>query len=272
MRRKFALVWLLLLTTECSGPPDDSSSQIRKPPAQPDLTDMVRVPGGRFRRGVDDRRGRDEGPGRVIRLRPFHIDRFEVSNDRFAEFANATGHVTSSEADPDTPRSWRRPGADGEDAEGDHPVVYVTWEDARAYCAWRHKRLPTEAEWELAARGTDGRQWPWGPRPDPSRANGWGEQDPFSGTAPVGAFPVGVSPSGASDMAGNVWEWCADWYDPDYYLVAPKRDPLGPERGSLRVVRGGSWTNPITVLRTTNRHAVHPEEAGPSLGFRCVAE
>ena len=231
---------------------------------------MVRIPGGPFRRGVDDRRGLDEGPARSIHLRPFLIDRCEVTTRRFGEFVAATGRVTAAEADSSVSRSWRSPGGRGA-AEPDHPVVYVTWDEARAYCGWRGVRLPTEAEWEKAARGSDGRQWPWGPRPEASLANAWGPGDPYSGTSPAGSFPAGASPYGVHDMAGNVWEWCADWYDPDYYVVAPRRDPPGPERGRLRVARGGSWTNPITVLRTSNRHAVHPDDAGPSLGFRCAA-
>ena len=231
---------------------------------------MVRIPGGPFQRGVDDPRGPDEGPARPIHLQPFLIDRYEVTSRRFAEFAAATGRVTAAEADSQALRSWRSPGS-GAEAGPDHPVVYVTWDEARAYCAWRGARLPTEAEWEKAARGTDGRQWPWGHRPVASLANGWGPADLWAETSPAGAFPAGVSPYGVHDMAGNVWEWCADWYDPDYYVVAPRRDPPGPERGRLRVARGGSWTNPITVLRTSNRHAVHPEDAGPGLGFRCAA-
>ena len=230
---------------------------------------MVRIPGGPFQRGVDDPRGPDEGPARSIHLTPFYIDRYEVTVRRFAEFAAATGRVTAAEADSQGSRSWRSPGSGGE-AAPDHPVVYVTWDEARACCAWRGARLPTEAEWEKAARGTDGRQWPWGPRPVASLANGWGPADPWAETSSAGAFPAGGSPYGVHDMAGSVWEWCADWYDPDYYVVAPRRDPPGPERGRLRVARGGSWTNPITVLRTSNRHAVHPDDAGPGLGFRCA--
>ena len=252
---------LLAAAAGCAGP--DQEELDRRPQDRPAaLADMVRIPGGPFQRGVDDRRGPDEGPARTIHLSPFLIDRCEVTRERFAEFAAATGRVTAAAADSP---------AAGVSAEPGHPAVYVTWEEARAYCAWRGARLPTEAEWEKAARGTDGRQWPWGHRPDPSLANGWGPGDFWPGTSPAGAFPDGASPYGVLDMAGNVWEWCADWYDPDYYLVAPRRDPPGPDRGRLRVARGGSWTNPITVLRTSNRHAVHPADAGPGLGFRCAA-
>jgi formylglycine-generating enzyme required for sulfatase activity len=239
-------------------------------PPVADLADMVRIQAGPFRRGVDDRRGPDEGPAQTIRLHTFYIDRTEVTNARFAEFVAATGYRTSAEADSAS-RSWRQPHTDGTEAVADHPVVYVSWHDAQAYCRWRNGRLPTEAEWEKAARGTHGKRWPWGDREDASRANGWGPDDPYPGLAPAGMFPQGTSPFGVHDMAGNVWEWCADWYDPDHYTVAAPRDPTGPANGQLRVARGGSWSNPLPVLRTTNRHAVHPLEAGPGLGFRCAA-
>lgn len=231
---------------------------------------MALVPGGPFHRGVNDPRGPDEGPERTLRLRDYFLDIHEVSNARFAEFVEATGYVTEAERDPAAVRSWRRPGADGLAPSAAHPVVHATWEDAHAYCAWRGRRLPTEAEWEKAARGGDDRQWPWGGTLDATRANGWGDADPYPTTSPVGAFPAGASPYGVLDLAGNVWEWCADWYDPDAYIIAAQRDPQGPSTGKLRVARGGSWTNPITVLRTSNRHAVHPSDSGPNLGFRCA--
>ncbi|MGH2667538.1 MAG: formylglycine-generating enzyme family protein [bacterium] len=152
----------------------------------------------------------------------------------------------------------------------DHPVNFVTWEEGNAFCGWAGGRLPAEAEWEKAARGTDGRTNPWGNEPaDPSRAvyrRGWG----YLATDPVGSHPTGASPYGLLDMGGNVWEWCADWYDADYYAVAPTRDPRGPLAGIARVVRGGSWDSRPAVLSASCRSWGHRGYREADFGFRCA--
>jgi formylglycine-generating enzyme required for sulfatase activity len=236
------------------------------------FADMVLVPAGPFAMGIDHPQATDERPAHRVELSAYYLDRHEVTNAQFAAFVKATGHRTAAE-EAGTPESedgisWRRPF--GAPARPDHPVVYVTWRDAWAYCAWKGGRLPTEAEWEKSARGTDGRLWPWGRGFDPGRGNFWGVADGYEGLAPVGAFPGGASPYGVLDLAGNVWEWCADWYGENYYATGPAQDPQGPEAGTYKVLRGGSWINHPGSLRAINRFKVLPVERSAYVGFRCA--
>lgn len=152
----------------------------------------------------------------------------------------------------------------------DHPAVYVSWYQAEAYCDWAGGRLPTEAEWEKSARGEDGRLFPWGDHPDCGYANLKGCTQGL--TADVGTFPEGASPYGILDLAGNAAEWVADWYDPAYYAVSPPENPQGPAEGEMKAARGGSWKNPFSGVRATNRSANFPEVFSSGVGFRCVLE
>ena len=233
----------------------------------------VVVPAGPFTMGIDHPRATDEKPSRRVYLSTFSIDRYEVTNAGFAAFVAATGYRTAAEergAEKADGISWRQPHGPDSAAAPSHPVVYVNWQDAQAYCAWRGQRLPTEAEWEKSARGSDGRLWPWGVAFAASRANLWGVEDGYAGLAPVGSFPSGASAYGALDMAGNVWEWCADWYDAQYYATGPTKDPQGPAAGRFKVLRGGSWINPGPTLRSINRFEVLPVERSSYIGFRCA--
>lgn len=220
---------------------------------------MVSVPEGQFRMGSTDADpdGCDEEkPTHTVSLDAFWIDRTEVTNGQYRKCVEAGAC--------EEPSCW-----DNGDLNGpDQPVVCVTWEDAQAYAAWAGGRLPTEAEWEKAARGTDGRLYPWGENtPDCQVAN-------YKGclvrTAMVGSYPDGASPYGALDMAGNVWEWVADWYDETYYSDTSARNPQGPDSGERRVLRGGSFDMSASRLRTAFRVGSRPEYSNWDLGFRVV--
>jgi formylglycine-generating enzyme required for sulfatase activity len=150
----------------------------------------------------------------------------------------------------------------------DHPVTQVTWYGAQAYCQWARARLPTEAEWEKAARGVDGRSYPWGSEPPDCDKAQYG--DCGGATVPVGSRTAGVSPYGVLDMAGNVWEWVADWYDPAYYGSSPSQNPQGPASGECKVFRGGSWGYPSAFIRASDRARNRPTYAGFNVGFRCA--
>lgn len=231
-----------------------------------DPVPMVMIPAGEFLMGSPEGKGRaDERPQRAVYLDAFVIDQVEVTNERYMAFVKATGHRT-----PPNPYGT---GPLVSLAGIEHlPVVQTTWYDAKAYCTWAKKRLPTEAEWEKAARGTDGRLYPWGNQPPTAtRANFDREWEDEKTLHPVGSLPGGDSPYGVKDMAGNAREWVSDWYDADYYQDAPSRNPPGPDKkGVVRSIRGGSWHSPASDITTSARGRGGFALQTHGTGFRCA--
>jgi len=226
---------------------------------QPDRS-MAMVPSGEFTMGSATGQA-DEQPKHRVYLDAFFMDKYQVSVGQYARFLEATPH----EAPPD----WSTM---NQSRHQKRPVVNVNWADAHTYCKWAGKRLPTEAEWEKAARGTDGRIYPWGNElPTGYHANlsneTWSSHWVLT---PVGSFEEGKSPYGIYDMAGNVWEWVSDWYDPNYYKNSPSQNPAGPLTGGYKVVRGGSWGSNADGLRSADRETHLPSFRGYGTGFRCV--
>ena len=243
---------------------------------------MVYVPASEFLMGSrNDPDARDnEKPQRQVYLDAFWIDLHPVTNAQFARFVQETGYQTEAEKAGYSwiwPKgqikgaNWRHPGGPKRHLSGkeDHPVVHLTWHDASAYSQWAGRRLPTEAEWEKAARGTDGRIYPWGNAAPNDKLLNFNHN--VGNTTPVGKYPNGASPYGALDMAGNVWEWTADWYDAEYYKNAPLRNPKGPSTGTYRAVRGGSWINyEARWVRAGNRVRDVPAYRNYNGGVRCA--
>lgn len=264
--------------------------------------DMVLVPAGEFTMGASVEQGGlpDEQPMRLVYLGAFWIDRYEVTNATYWQFVQATDY--QAPANPSANLTlWEQnrplPGIE------QHPVVNVSWLDAVAFCRWANKRLPTEAEWEKAARGIDGRTYPWGNEWSIDKANSasyWaGKTVQFANSAeweafwikglgaeiskakglkgeiltlPVGSFPGGASPYGALDMAGNAAEWVQDWYNPNHYRSASLTNPQGPERGAIKAMRGGSWLKPAISLRTSDRDWGTMDSRPSGTGFRCARD
>ena len=244
--------------------------QLRKPrlsaeqQVQPEVP-MIVIPEGAFRMGADGTDAlEDEKPQHEVWISRFEIDRHEVTTGQYAQFLASTKR----------PTPWQWESVDLSQ-HGDHPVIGVSWFDADAYCRWQGKRLPTEAEWEKAARGTDGRLFPWGNQsPHKESANfGLGARFSYSQVlAPVERYEHGRSPYGLYQMAGNVGEWVADWYGANYYENGPRQNPSGPDAGAFRVVRGGSWSDLPKYLLTYGRFKLPPDTRNSYTGFRCARD
>jgi sulfatase modifying factor 1 len=232
------------------------------PGEEPIPSEMVTIPAGPFVRGTEIG-GFDERPTRTIHVDEFLIDRFEVTNHQYQQFVVATGHRK-----PGLPSRYAKSGAKVRGMN--QPIVYVSWDDAMAYCRWKGKRLPTEAEWEKAMRGTDGRLWPWGNKEQPDGANWARVNDGHDASARVGTFQNDKSPYGVMDGAGNVMEWVADWYDETYYKTSPEQNPPSPEYGTYRVLRGGGYTTTGGDIRITSRSKMMPDFRDETIGFRCA--
>jgi len=281
------------------------------------IQNMIKLPGGNFLMGTNDKEGfphDGEGPVREVTLDSFYIEATTVTNQRFAEFINATSYKTDAEKfgwsfvfyellprelrQSDLQKSsqapwwcavenakWNQPEGENSNIKErmDHPIVHVSWNDAIAYCRWAGKRLPTEAEWEYAARGgLVQKKFPWGDELMPDgehRCNIWQGifphintmEDGYLGTAPVKSFfPNGF---GLYNMAGNVWEWCTDWFSRDFHKTAPVINPKGPADGEAKVIRGGSFLcheSYCNRYRVAARSSNTVDSSASNMGFRCV--
>ena len=229
----------------------------------PRETSMVNIPEGFFVMGSDGTQAlEDERPSHRVWLDTFAMDVHEVTTAHYAAFLAATGHSV--------PWQWETVDLS---QHAERPVIGVDWHDAQAYCQWKGKRLPTEAEWEKAARGTDGRLYPWGNQvPTKELANfALGARFSYSQVLlPVRSYEQGKSPYGLYQMAGNVYEWVQDWYATNYYDTSPDRNPQGPEQGQFKVMRGGSWSDLPKYLLTYGRFKLPPETRNSYTGFRCA--
>ncbi len=259
-----------------------------------DYSRMVNISSGKFKRGStfnetklhlaeckkNDRSCslwwfKDEYPDRLVYLNGYWIDKFEVSNAKYLEFVKATGHRPALDDSCETKKC-----AEGNLWEGssfperikNQPVTQVSWQDANAYCEWQGKRLPSEAEWEKAARGPSGNKYPWGNAPPKRRATFQRKWHGGFTLTDVGSYANGVSVYGAHDMAGNVWEWVDDWYDINYYRTGRRKNPRGLANGEFKVLRGGSWVNFPDTLRSALRRWSRPEIRFNDTGFRCAKD
>jgi iron(II)-dependent oxidoreductase len=243
--------------------------------------EMVLIPAGEFLMGsnkkVDKVAYQAEMPQRNVYLDAYEIDKYEVTTVQYLKY------VLANNMDPQV--DWKFDGGNFQDTMANHPIMHVTWFDADAYCRWAGKRLPTEAEWEKAARGEDGRIYPWGNQPAGlTRANfgRTGLSGPvrdrperlllYPPIISVDKYDNAVSPYGLFQTVGNVAEWVADWYDKDYYKTGPDRNPKGPERGTHKGFRGGGWIDSTPAVRTTQRNGTDPKTSMNWLGFRCARD
>lgn len=244
---------------------------------------LIYIPAGEFwmgSEGVDA--PENEQPQHKVSLDDFWIYETEVTNAMFEDFVQETGYQTSVEKSgwsytfdgvawqKTSGAYWRQPEGKGSSLRGreGHPVVHISWYDANTYCLWSGGRLPTEAEWEKAARGTTNAQYPWGNNAPTAQLLNF--ESNIMNTVPVGSYPQGKSIYGVYDMSGNVWEWVSDWYDSEYYQHSPSSNPQGAESGNTHVFRGGSWDDEASSVTATVRVGFDPATTSASIGFRCV--
>ncbi len=262
-----ALIFLLAYLASITNSSRNSVTPVATMISEIDGMTMVYVPEGEFQMGSEDGEN-DQKPVHTVYLDAYWIDQTEVTNAMYAQC------VTEGECDePNQSSSYTHDIYYGNSQFNNYPVIYVSWWDANIYCEWANRRLPSEAEWEKAAGWNEETQsqmiYPWGSDLDFTYAN----YDSNAGdTTAVSSYGKGQSFYGVYDMAGNVWEWINDWYDSEYYASSPFSNPLGPETGTLRVQRGGSWKRDESIIRSVNRFGLQPSDANSSIGFRCAMD
>jgi formylglycine-generating enzyme required for sulfatase activity len=256
--------------------PSPTLPQVTIPIAAPVLGDtwrrpnddmqMVFIPAGNFQMGSMESNPcahLDELPQHTVYLDAYWIDQHEVTNAQYRKCVEA-GWCTEPTCSYGTSTYM-------DETKEDHPVGCVDWYEASAYCEWSGGQLPTEAQWEKAARGTEAREYPWGAEFDAALCNS--SESAIGGSTPVGLYsPDGDSPYGLADVSGNLWEWVTDWYDIGYYAQSPSSNPTGPQGGENRAARGGSWYGNYCSVRTTYRYYNTPHGRSPGMGFRCVLD
>ncbi|MDT3776173.1 formylglycine-generating enzyme family protein [Nitrospira sp. MA-1] len=235
---------------------------------------MVLIPEGIFPMGVPKAArdgGLDERPNHDVFVSTFYMDKYELTNGRYLQFVTETGHRTPQHPTDPKRGLWKQNMMP--ESVTDLPVINVDWKDAEAYCHWAGKRLPTEAEWEKAAKGPNDWRFPWGdvePTLDHLNFNqSWRGEATLT---QVGIYEKGKSPYGIYDVAGNVWEWVADWYEADYYSKSPARNPPGPETGTYKVLRSSGWQGETPQVRIFTRIKSLPTDRNNSTGFRCAKD
>ena len=257
----------LSITTEAKvvAAPTAQDFSVYKTLVGDDGREMVQISEGPFVMGSrDNDSDPDEKPEHQAYLKSYFLDKHEVTQEAYERFAKMTRRIKRKiEVFEDDPAKLLIPA---------NPMIAVTWDDAEAYCKWAGKRLPTEAEWEKAARGEGKRRYPWGEEFVVGYANIDGNEDGFRYLAPPGSFEAGRSPYGIYDMTGNVGEWVADFYDENAYRKSSYRDPIGPEQGEQRVIRGGSWRETKRNVRSSKRFQAKPWRHDITVGFRCAKD
>ncbi len=268
--RSMMLMGIVLVTAPAVTVAEGLEKEVKGKDGAP----MVLIADGSFPMGVphgDRDGGRDEYPRHDVFVSNFYIDKYELTNGRYLEFVKATSHRIPQNPKNATRNLWQ--GDTITESLTDRPVVNVDWADANAYCQWAGKRLPTEAEWEKAAKGTADRRFPWGNVEPTNKHLNFNQQWIGEKTLmPVGSYELGKSPFGVYDMAGNVWEWVNDWYDAKYYEKSPAKNPTGPETGTKRVLRGSGWQNETPTVRIFTRVDSDPTIRNESTGFRCAMD
>ena len=293
------LLWIAssaMAETVGDGTENESGQATKKPEAatKSDYSFMAKISAGNFKRGssFEETKGhlavckkydkscslwwfKDEYSDRLIYLKNYWIDLHEVSNEKYLEFVKATDHRPALDDSCKTDKCREGNLWDGTsfpERIRNQPVTQVSWHDAVAYCNWRGKRLPSEAEWEKAARGPSGNKYPWGnasPKKQATYQRKW--RGVFTLTD-VNSYPNGVSLYGVYNMAGNVWEWVDDWYHMNYYRIGRRKNPKGPAKGEFKMVRGGSWVNFPDTLRSALRRWSRPDVRFNDTGFRCAKD